>query len=124
MRLLGNILWIITGGFITSALYFLGGLILCITIIGIPFGVQVFKIAELALMPFGKQVTNTDKSDGCLTVFMNILWIFIIGLKTATCHIVFGAILCITIIGIPFGKQHFKLAALALIPFGRKITSI
>ncbi len=124
MRLLGNIIWIIAGGLVTSILYFIGGIVLCLTIVGIPFGLQIFKIAGLALAPFGKDVTNPQRADGCLSLFMNILWILVMGIEIAVVHLFFGIILCITIIGIPFGRQHFKLAALALVPFGREVTSL
>ena len=95
-----------------------------ITIIGIPFGMQTLKLAGLALWPFGKEVRSGQRSGGCLYILMNILWIFLGGIWICLSHLVFGAILCITIIGIPFGLQHFKLAALALSPFGKDIVTV
>ena len=91
-----------------------------ITIIGIPFGLQSLKLGLLALWPFGKKVVKKPTS-GCLNTGMNILWFIIGGLPIMLTHLLFGIIFYITIIGIPFGKQHFKLAHIALTPFGREI---
>ena len=88
------------------------------------FGMQTLKLAGLALWPFGKEVRSGNRSGGCLYILMNILWIFLGGIWICLSHWVFGAILCITIIGIPFGLQHFKLAALALSPFGKDIVTV
>ena len=92
-------------------------------IIGIPFGMQTLKMASLALWPFGKEVRSGERSNGCLYVLMNILWIFLGGIWICLSHLGFGLLLCITIIGIPFGIQHFKLAGLALTPFGKDIVA-
>jgi Predicted membrane protein len=121
MRFLLNILWLIFGGLWTSLGYLTGGLILMITIIGIPFGLQVWKMAVLALWPFGKTISEKSGGMGCLNIFMNVFWILFGGIETCISHLIWGVICCITIIGIPFGKQHFKLAGLALFPFGREI---
>lgn len=121
MNTLGNIIWFIFGGIFVAIEYAISSLILCLTIIGIPFGVQTFKLAKLSLFPFGKKTVVNKKSDGCLSLAMNILWILVGGIWISITHIVFGAILFITIIGIPFAKQHFKLASVALLPFGRDI---
>ncbi len=121
MNFLGNILWLVLGGLIVSLCYFVAGLLFCITIIGIPFGLQLFKIGMFALWPFGNDVVS-DTNDGvCLSIIMNVIWILVFGIEIATIHLVFGLICCITIIGIPFGLQHFKMALLALIPFGKKV---
>ena len=117
MRLLGNNIWIIFWGLIAAALYFIAGVILYITIIGIPFGRQAFKMARLVLAPFGTEVkTNFEKHP-----IANTLWLIFFGLGIALSHLVTGVIFCITIIGIPFGLQWFKLAKLALIPFGANL---
>jgi len=122
MSILGNILWIILGGGIIIFLeYLVGGLILCITIIGIPFGMQCFKLAFLGLVPFGKEVRSSDGAVGCLATIMNIIWILLGGIEIALTHLIFAVLCAITIIGIPFAKQHMKLAALALMPFGKQI---
>ena len=120
MNILGNIVWLLLGGLITSVMYFLGGLIMCVTIIGIPFGVQLFKFSLLALWPFGKEVVM-NPAKGCLTTAFNILWVIFGWWEIAAVHMVFCIILCITIIGIPFGKQHFKIAKYSLVPFGCEI---
>jgi uncharacterized membrane protein YccF (DUF307 family) len=123
MKILGNIIWLLLGGFLTAMGYLVSSLLLMITIIGIPFGVQTIKLTMLALWPFGKKVIDTDHSSGCLSILMNIFWIIFGGLEICVAHLIFGIILCITIIGIPFGKQHFKMAGLALTPFGKDIVS-
>jgi uncharacterized membrane protein YccF (DUF307 family) len=118
---LGNIIWLIFGGLMAALGYFVGGLVLCFTIIGIPWGLQCFKLAELVLWPFGKKVINESNDMGCLNLTFNFIWILFGGLYTAIVHIVMGIILCITIIGIPWGRQHFKLIEISLMPFGKKI---
>ena len=122
MSAIGNILWIVLGGGIFLFFeYLLGGLVLCLTIIGIPFGVQCIKLSLLALVPFGKEVTHERSASGCLSIIMNIIWIVIGGIAIALTHVLFGLLCAITIIGIPFAKQHMKLAALSLTPFGHTV---
>lgn len=121
MRTLGNIIWIIFGGFMMAVEYFVAGFALCCTIIGIPFGLQVFKIGILALLPFGQTSVVEDGSRGCLAIFMNVIWILFAGIGIALSHLLWGLFFCITIIGIPFGRQHFKLMRVAFFPFGRTI---
>ena len=121
MNLLGNLVWLICGGFFTAMGYFVTVFVFCITIIGIPFGIQCFKIGFLELMPFGKKVVPTSSSGGCLALLFNIIWILTGGLYTAIVHLVFAFILFITIIGIPFGRQHLKLVELSLAPFGKAV---
>ena len=123
MGCLMNILWLLFGGILTAVEYLISSLLLMITIVGIPFGMRTLKMASLALWPFGKEVRSGSRSDGCLYVLMNVLWILLGGIWICVSHLVFGAILCITIIGIPFGLQHFKLASVALMPFGKDIVS-
>ncbi len=121
MNIFLNLLWLIFGGVLTAIEYLISSLLLMITIIGIPFGLQTLKMAMLALWPFGKKVVATPDSGGCLSILMNIIWIFVGGIWICLTHLAFGVVLCITIIGIPFGLQHFKLAGLALTPFGKNI---
>ena len=123
MNLLGNLLWLIFGGFIIAIEYFIGSLVLMITIVGIPFGIQTLKMASLSLWPFGRDTHVQSRASGCLYILMNIIWLISGGLWIALTHAIFGVLLCITIIGIPFGLQHFKLTAIALSPFGRDIIS-
>ena len=122
MKFLGNIIWLIFGGLVTSIEYLIASLLLMVTIIGIPFGLQTMKLALLALWPFGSKVTDNGNSGGCLSILMNILWIILGGFWICLTHLGFGLLLCITIIGIPWGRQHFKMAALALTPFGKNIS--
>lgn len=122
MSLLGNVLWILLGGGIFLFLeYLLAGLVLCLTVVGIPFGVQCIKLAVLALLPFGRDVVQNRSATGCLALAMNVLWILIGGIAITLTHALFGLLCAVTIIGLPFAKQHLKLAALALTPFGRSI---
>jgi uncharacterized membrane protein YccF (DUF307 family) len=123
MRLFGNLIWLIFGGFIIAIEYFIGSIILMITIVGIPFGIQTLKMAALALWPFGRETRVHDRASGCLYILMNVIWLLTGGLWIAATHALFGVLLCITIIGIPFGMQHFKLTAIALSPFGRDIVN-
>lgn len=124
MGCLLNLLWLVFGGIFTAVEYLIASFLMMITIIGIPFGMQTLKLAGLALWPFGKEVRSGARSDGCLYILMNVLWIFIGGIWISLSHLVFGLVLCITVIGIPFGLQHFKLAALALTPFGKDIVIV
>jgi uncharacterized membrane protein YccF (DUF307 family) len=119
MRLLGNIIWFLFGGLAAAIGWFISGLLLCITVIGIPMGFQCMKIAGLALWPFGKEVEIGSFGVGGL--FLNIIWLILFGWELALGHFLIGLIFCVTIIGIPFGIQHFKLAKLGLMPFGAKI---
>lgn len=121
MKIIGNILWLVFGGFEAAIGYFTGSLAMAITIIGIPIALQTFKIGLLCLWPFGAKVKDTGSPSGCITIPLNILWLIFGGLWAWLCHIFFGILLCITVIGIPFGKQHFKMAGLSLAPFGKDV---
>ncbi len=119
---LGNLLWFfLGGGVLISIIYFIGGFLLCCTIVGIPFGIQCIKLAALGLAPFGAEIVSVERGGGCLSVLMNLLWILVGGFWLTIVHLVFGLLCALTIIGIPFARQHVKLASLALAPFGRKI---
>lgn len=121
MKIIGNLIWLVFGGFVLFLEYILAGLALCVTIIGIPFGIQAFKLGMLALWPFGQKIEYMDYAPGCLSTIMNILWLIIGGIWIALTHLLFGILLFITIIGIPWGKQHFKMVSLAITPFGRRL---
>lgn len=122
MKILGNILWWIFGGLEAAVGYFTGSLALAVTIVGIPFALQTFKIGLLCLWPFGSEVSDSaDGPVGCIRVPLNILWIIFGGLWAWLMHMFFGLLLCITIVGIPFAKQHFKMAGLSLTPFGKEV---
>jgi uncharacterized membrane protein YccF (DUF307 family) len=124
MNTLGNLIWLIFGGLISAFLYIVGGFVLCLTIVGIPFGLQCFKLANFILWPFGRVAVSTQSSGGCLMLFLNIIWILSGGIWLAINHLIWGAILFITIIGIPFARQHFKLIEISLMPFGKKIVDV
>jgi uncharacterized membrane protein YccF (DUF307 family) len=124
MSILGNLVWLIFGGIIIAIEYFIGSILLMITIVGIPFGIQTLKMGALAIWPFGRDTRVHARASGCLYILMNLLWLLCGGVWIALTHALFGLLLCITIIGIPFGLQHFKLTAVALNPFGRDIVNV
>jgi len=119
MTVIGNILWFLLGGFLLALGWFIAGLLCCITIIGIPVGVQCFKIAKLALCPFGKEISYDGTGVG--SFLANLLWIIFCGWELALGAAAQGILFSITIIGIPFGIQCFKFARLALMPFGARV---
>lgn len=119
MKTLGNILWFLFGGLLLWLEWAFAGLLLCITVIGIPAGLQCFKIAGLCAFPFGKDIVRGETKFG--NTLFNILWVIFFGWEIALTALFCGIIWCITIIGIPFGKQFFKLAAISLFPFGARI---
>ena len=118
MNLLGNIIWLILGGLLTSVIYVLAGLVLCVTIVGIPFGYQLIKIGLYALCPFGKECRFDEDEPGCLSVIFNVIWVVCGWWEAALIHCVCGLVFCITIVGIPLGIQHFKIAKMSFLPFG------
>lgn len=121
MRLLLNVLWaIFGGGFILALEYALAGLVCCVTIIGIPFGIQCFKIAGLALFPFGKDFDDSVRT-GFGSFLLNVLWVVFAGIWIFISHVALAVSLAVSIIGIPFAIQHLKLAMLAFAPFGVRV---
>ncbi len=121
MTLLGNLLWLIFGGLLSAFGWFVSGLIWCVTVVGIPWGLQCFKFAKLSLAPFGKDVVP---GGGAPSLIANVVWLLISGIPMALDHVLTGLTLCLTIVGIPFGMQHFKLASLALSPFGAEVRTL
>ncbi|MDJ0918003.1 MAG: YccF domain-containing protein [Woeseiaceae bacterium] len=124
MRLLGNLVFFIFGGFVIFFGYVLGGIFLCLTIIGIPFGFQCFKLAGGVLAPFGREVRAIRQPDSTLSIILNILWIILPGIELAIMHLALALLFGITIVGIPVAKQHLKLLPLALLPFGRQMVDM
>lgn len=122
MSLIGNIIWLIFGGFLAAAGYILGGLLLCLTIIGIPFGLKAIELGMATFAPFGKEVVQEENGGGCLQLTFNIIWIVLFGWEIAIAHLVSAGILAITIVGIPFALQHIKLIPVAFMPFSYKLT--
>ena len=118
MNFLLNLVWLILGGFIIAFGYVLGGVLLCITIIGIPFGIQCFKLAALAVAPFGMEIREKEPPSGPVAIIMNIIWIILPGLELAIIHLLLALILAITIVALPLSLQHLKMTRLALLPFG------
>ena len=123
MKTLGNIIWVLFGGIFIAIEYLLGSVALMITIIGIFFGLQSLKLAEVALWPFGKKVKQRESASGCISLLMNVVWFFVGGIPIVLTHLLFGILFYITIIGIPFGNQHFKLMKLAFTPFGKEVVN-
>ena len=123
MKFLLNVIWVVFGGLMIALEYVIAGIGMIITIIGIPFGLQAFKLAIVALWPFGAQIQeSTPPLNGCLRVIMNVIWWFVGGFAIALTHLGWGLLFCITIVGMPWGIEHFKLARLALWPFGRTVS--
>ncbi|MBR3648310.1 MAG: YccF domain-containing protein [Paludibacteraceae bacterium] len=122
MKFLGNILWLVLGGLLIALIYYINGLLMCLTIVGIPFGVQLFKLGTYALWPFGHEIVSGPNEMGCLSVVMNLLWILFGWWEIALTHLACGILFCITIIGIPWGVQHFKMAIASVFPFGKHIS--
>ena len=121
MSCLGNIIWLIFGGLVVGIGYIIGGVLLCLTIIGIPFGVQSIKLGLATLAPFGKEVVEGDNANSPLRLVFNVIWLVLFGWEIAVAHLISALVLAITIIGIPFAVQHIKLIPLALVPFGRDL---
>ena len=121
MRLLGNIIWILLGGALSAICWVIVGILWCITIIGLPVGLQCFKFASISLNPFGKEIRYEG---GAVSLLMNILWLLLGGIELAFVNLVIGMIFCITVIGISFGMQFFKIARLSLLPFGAVVERV
>ncbi|MCB8918787.1 MAG: YccF domain-containing protein [Ardenticatenaceae bacterium] len=121
MSCLGNILWLIFGGFIAGVGYIIGGLLLCLTIVGIPFGIQSIRLGVATFAPFGKEVVVNRQMESPLALFFDVIWIVLFGWEIALAHLTAAAITAITIIGIPFAVQHIKLIPVALFPFQREL---
>lgn len=118
MGCLGNLLWFLCGGLVSGLSWTFAGCLWCVTVVGIPVGMQCFKFASLSFFPFGKDV---DYGGGAASFLLNIIWLIVTGMPMALEHLTLGLLCCVTIIGIPFGMQHFKLAKLALMPFGTTV---
>ena len=121
MTLFGNIIWLIFGGFLSGLGYIFGGIGLCLTIIGIPFGLQSIKLGIAVFAPFGKDIVQLENANNFLTLVFNILWLLLFGWAIALAHIASAAVLAVTIIGVPFAIQHLKLVPLSLLPFGHDL---
>lgn len=123
LRVLLNLIWLLLAGIELAIGYAIGGLVMMLTIVGIPFGIQAFKLAGFTLWPFGRAVVP-DEDSGFFTGLGNILWLILVGWWLAAAHVVFGVLLCLTLIGIPMGIASFRMAGLALWPMGRRIVDL
>lgn len=121
MNTLGNIFWLIFGGLLIALVYYLVGILMCITIVGIPFGLQLFKLGTYSLCPFGHDLVDGPGEPGCVSVVMNLLWVLLGWWEIALLHLFFGVLFCITIVGVPLGLQHFKMVLGSIFPFGKTI---
>ena len=121
MSFLGNIVWLVFGGFFAALGYILGGLALSLTIIGIPFGIQSIKLGIASMAPFGKNLVSDRDTGDLFPVIFNLIWLVLFGWEIAMLHLGSAAILAISIVGIPFALQHIKLIPLALLPFGQHL---
>lgn len=121
MSLLGNLIWLLFGGLLSGLAYMAVGILLCLTIIGAPFGVQAFKIGVATLAPFGKRVVELPHANSTARIVFNLLWLVFVGWEIAVAHLVWAGVLALTIVGLPFAIQHIKLIPLALLPFGRDL---
>lgn len=117
MSFIGNVLWLIFGGFFAGVGYLIGGILLCITIIGIPFGLRAISFGWSVMAPFGKEIGKFEGGEGCLAMTFNVIWLVFFGWEIALTHLIAGIICGITIIGIPFAIKHFQLIPVSLLPF-------
>ncbi|NCQ34788.1 YccF domain-containing protein [bacterium] len=121
MSTLGNILWLIFGGLTTAISYITVGIGYCVTIIGIPWGIQAIKIGIASLLPFGMEVRTKRDSGGLFELIANLIWVVLAGWAIALHHLVWALLLAITVVGLPFAAQHMKLVPLSLFPFGKEL---
>ena len=124
VKTLLNIIWLVLAGIWLALGYVFAAVLLAITIIGIPFTVQAFKLAGYALWPFGRTLVPAERRNRGLSAFANVLWFILAGWWLALAHLFAGIALCITIIGIPLGIASFKMAGAALVPFGKEVVSL
>jgi uncharacterized membrane protein YccF (DUF307 family) len=124
VRTLGNILWLVLAGIWLATIYVISGIVMCLLIVTIPFGLQAFKLASYSLWPFGRTVIERPGASPAFGCVGNVLWLLLGGIELAFAHVVAGALLCLTIVGIPLGIACFKLIPLALVPFGKEIVPL
>ncbi|MGQ9501515.1 MAG: YccF domain-containing protein [Anaerolineae bacterium] len=121
MSYIGNAIWLIFGGILAALVYIIGGIIICLTVVGIPFGLQCIKLGVAMLTPFGKELHRSPRASDTLYVIMNLIWFVLFGWQIALLHLILALILALTLVGLPFAKQHIKLIPLALFPFGHDL---
>ncbi|MEL6545316.1 MAG: YccF domain-containing protein [Myxococcota bacterium] len=123
MSLLGNLIWIVFGGLISAVAYILSGLLICLTVVGIPFGLRSIKMGFEILAPFGKELKDLPAANSPLRLVFNVIWLLLFGWELALNHAFWALLLAITVVGLPFALQHLKLIPLALFPFGREMVA-
>ncbi|MFE9743749.1 YccF domain-containing protein [Saccharothrix saharensis] len=123
MRLILNLIWLVLSGFWLAVGYVVAGVVCCVLIVTIPWGLASFRIANYALWPFGRTVVDRPGA-GAPSLLGNIIWIVVAGIWLAIGHVVTGALLCVTIIGIPLGVANFKLVPVSLMPLGKEIVPV
>lgn len=124
MRILGNVLWLVLAGFWLAVGYVVAGIVMCLLVVTIPFGLQAFKMASYTLWPFGRTVVDRPGASPALGCVGNVIWLVFAGIELAIAHLVAGVLLCLTVVGIPLGVACFKLIPLALVPFGKEIVPV
>lgn len=122
MSYLGNAIWLIFGGLLAALFYIIWGVLICLTFVGIPFGLQCIKLGIAVLAPFGKELYRSPQAGDTLYVIMNLIWFVLFGWQIALIHLILALVLALTLIGLPFAKQHIKLIPLAVFPFGHDLT--
>jgi uncharacterized membrane protein YccF (DUF307 family) len=120
MSFMGNVVWLVFGGFIIGVEYMVSGALLCLTIVGIPFGLRSIKLGVTAFAPFGKDVVDAEHQ-GPVKLLFDIIWIVLFGWEIAMTHLASALLLAITVVGIPFARQHIKLIPIALFPFNKDL---
>lgn len=123
MSLIGNLIWLVFGGLLSGLLYLFSGLLICLTVVGLPFGLRSMKMGLEILMPFGKELKELPDPNSPLRLVFNVIWLLLFGWEIAIQHALWALILAVTIVGMPFALQHLKLIPLALFPFGRELAS-
>ena len=123
MRLILNVIWLVLCGIWLAIAYVLAGIVACILIITIPFGIAAFRIALYAMWPFGRTIVDSP-SAGAGSAVGNVLWLLLAGIWITIGHVVAGAALCLTVVGIPLGLAHFKLIPVSLMPLGKEIVPV
>ncbi|WP_239394457.1 YccF domain-containing protein [Frankia sp. CiP3] len=121
MRMVGNVFWLLFAGFELAVGYLVAGIVCCLLIVTIPFGIAAFRLAGYVVWPFGRVVVDQPGDAPVMLFLVNLLWFLIAGWWLAIGHLIFGLVLCVTVIGIPFGVASFKMVPLAIAPLGRRV---
>ena len=123
MKTILNLIWLVLCGIWMSMAYVFFGLLCCVFIVTIPFGVAAFRIAGFALWPFGRTVVDHPRA-GVGSAIGNVIWLIFAGIWLAIGHLMTGVLMCVTVIGIPLGLASFKLIPISLMPLGKEIVPV